>query len=167
MSTPLRSHAFAVASVLVALVVSGASAAEEPKRQALFVSAAQLAGHVKLTENGVALHQVATDPSATTLIIRRDKTGEVEVHTMINDIFVVESGHATVTVGGEVKDNHEIRPTEWRGGEISGGQNYELAAGDVLLIPAGLPHKVSLRAGDSFLYVTIKTPVHAAAADSH
>lgn len=166
MSTSLRPHVFAVATVLVALGAAGTSAAEEPRRLALYVSAAQLAGHVKLTENGVALHQVATDPSATTLIIRRDKSGEVEVHTLINDIFVVESGHATVTVGGEVKDNHEIRPTEWRGGEIAGGQNFELGAGDVLLIPAGLPHKVSLRAGESCLYVTIKTPVRAAAADS-
>ena len=75
-----------------------------------------------------------------------------------NDIYVVESGHAKITVGGQVTGNRETLPTEWLGGEISGGTDYSLAPGDVLFIPAGAPHKVLVSPKGSITYVLVKTP---------
>jgi hypothetical protein len=37
-----------------------------------------------------------------------------------DDIYVVKSGHAKITVGGQVTGNRETAPTEWRGCDISG-----------------------------------------------
>ena len=97
-------------------------------------------------------------PGGNVYIVRRDKNGEAEVHMALNDIFIVKSGHAKITVGGQVAGNRETAPTEWRGGEISGGTDYALAPGDVLFIPAGMPHKVLVPAKASITYVTVKTP---------
>ena len=91
-------------------------------------------------------------------ILRRDKTGETEIHMSFNDIYVVKSGHAKITVGGQVTGNRETPPTEWLGGEISGGTDYSLAPGDVLFIPAGVPHKVRVSPKASITYVLVKTP---------
>ena len=131
---------------------------DAPKAALKYVSAKALAAAVASATADPFVKEIAADPSATTLVIRREKTGEVEVHTVLNDIFVVESGHATVLVGGEVKGTHELKPTEWRGGEILGGERHEVAAGDLLLIPAGVPHQCILKPGDSIVYLTIKTP---------
>ena len=144
-----------------------ASYGDAPKAALKFVSAKDLAAAVAGATADPFVKEIAADPSATTLIIRREKTGEVEVHTALNDILVVESGHATVLVGGEVKGNHELKPTEWRGGEIGGGERHEIAAGDLLLIPAGVPHQCILKPGDSVVYLTIKTPAAAAGPTSH
>ena len=135
---------------------------DAPKAALKYVSAKDLAAAVAPATADPFAKEIAADPSATTLVIRREKTGEVEVHTVLNDIFVVESGRATVLVGGEVKGGHELKPTEWRGGEILGVERHEVAAGDLLLIPAGVPHQCILKAGDSIIYLTIKTPSKAA-----
>jgi uncharacterized protein YjlB len=60
-------------------------------------------------------------------------------------------------VGGQVSGNKETQPTEWRGGEISGGKDYSLAAGDVLFIPAGIPHRVLVAPKASVTYYAVKT----------
>jgi hypothetical protein len=67
-------------------------------------------------------------------------------------------GGLKITVGGQVTGNRETAPTECRGGEISGGTDYSLARGDVLFIPAGLPHKVLVSPKSSITYMTVKTP---------
>jgi len=163
MTAPATSALFCLA---VCAALAGASPpclADAPPAVTKYVAAKDLAAAVATANGGLVAREVAADPSATTLIIHRDASGEVEVHTVLNDIFVVESGHATVLVGGHVNGNHAVSPTEWRGGEIVGGERHELAAGDLLLIPAGEPHQCILKPGDTFLYLTIKTPSAAAA----
>ena len=51
-----------------------------------------------------------------------------------------------------------LQPTEWRGGEIDGGKDYSLSAGDVLFIPAGIPHRVLVAPKASVTYLAVKTP---------
>jgi mannose-6-phosphate isomerase-like protein (cupin superfamily) len=127
-----------------------------PKIQ--FFSAAQLKAQVAHSVKGIAGNQFLNGPGSIVYILRRDKTGEAEVHMAFNDIYVVESGHAKITVGGQVTGNRETLPTEWLGGEISGGTDYSLAPGDVLFIPAGAPHKVLVSPKGSITYVLVKTP---------
>jgi mannose-6-phosphate isomerase-like protein (cupin superfamily) len=123
-----------------------------------YFSAAQLAAEVAHPVDGLDFKTVSTSPESTILIARRDKTGEVEVHGTLDDILLVESGRATVTVGGRVTGNRQTEANEWRGGEQSGGREYAVAAGDLLLIPAGSPHLVTVAANASFTYLIVKTP---------
>jgi len=132
--------------------------ADETTPKTQFFSAAQLAAQVAHPVKGIAANQFLNGPGSNVYIIRRDKTAETEVHMAFNDIYVVKSGHAKITVGGQVTGNRETEPTEWRGGDISGGTDYSLAAGDVLFIPAGVPHKTIVSSKDSLTYVLVKTP---------
>ncbi len=124
-----------------ALIVaaSGRTAAAQTA-ESVYVPASQISALVMKTTQGVATAKVPTGPGTTLLAVRRMADGEVEVHTRLNDEFVVKSGHATVLVGGKVEGNHQTAPGEWRGGKVTGATAYVLGPGDVLWIPAGAPH---------------------------
>jgi mannose-6-phosphate isomerase-like protein (cupin superfamily) len=132
--------------------------ADETTPKIRYFSAAQLAAQVAHPVKGIAGSQFLNGPGSIVYILRRDKTGETEVHMAFNDIYVVQSGQAKITVGGQVTGNRETVPTEWLGGDISGGTDYSLAQGDVLFIPAGVPHKVLIPPKASITYVLVKTP---------
>jgi mannose-6-phosphate isomerase-like protein (cupin superfamily) len=153
----MRSKLVATSCLGLAFVLPCTAGETPSAAEARYVSSAQLDSQVTVTVKGVAVNQIPTDAGSTVLIVRRDSAGEVELHWRMNDIFVVKSGRATVTLGGRIEHNHEIAPSEWRGGEIIGGTKRELSAGDLLLIPAGVPHQVVVPTGGTFTYFAIKT----------
>jgi mannose-6-phosphate isomerase-like protein (cupin superfamily) len=126
-----------------------------PKIQ--YFTAAELIAQIAHPKDGLAAPQFLNGPGAHVYVIRRDKTGVTEVHMAFNDIIVVKSGRAKITVGGQVSGNKEEQPTEWRGGEIAGGKDYALSPGDVLFIPAGIPHRVLVAPKGSVTYLAVKT----------
>jgi mannose-6-phosphate isomerase-like protein (cupin superfamily) len=143
---------------LASLLGARVGKADDTAPKVQYFSAAQLLSQAAHPVDGVAAKQFMNVPGGNVYIVRRDKNGEAEVHTALNDIFIVKSGHAKITVGGQITGNRQTAPSEWRGGEISGGTDYPLAPGDVLFIPAGMPHKVMVSAKASITYVTVKTP---------
>lgn len=147
-----------LAGFLLSLACARAGFAGDAPPKIQFFSSAQLTALVAHPVKGIAANQFLSGPGSIVYVIRRDKTAEAEVHMAFNDIYVVKSGHAKITVGGQVTGNRETEPTEWRGGDISGGTDYSLAAGDVLFIPAGVPHKTIVSSKDSLTYVLVKTP---------
>jgi glc operon protein GlcG len=86
---------------------------------------------------------------------RRTGPGEVEYHESVVDVMHVVQGSATVVTGGEMIDPHEVAPGELRAESVDGGAAYELSDGDVLAIPAGVPHQFAA-ASDPFLYFVVK-----------
>lgn len=147
--------ALATAPLALAPAVAAAQDAAGPGR---YLSARQIAERLSKPVDGTVNFPVPTGPEATFLAARRDKAGDVEVHKANNDEFVVQSGHATVIVGGELTGAHETTPGEMRGGEIKGGTRYPMGPGDVLWIPAGQPHQVLPTAGETFIYFAAKFP---------
>jgi quercetin dioxygenase-like cupin family protein len=73
-------------------------------------------------------------------IFHRDKPGEVEVHTKDTDIFYILDGTATFATGGSMLDGKETAPAELRGTSIDGGVARQVTKGDVIIIPANVPH---------------------------
>src|SRR5918911_2934911 len=71
---------------------------------------------------------------------RRSGPGEVEFHSSVTDIMYVLDGEATVVTGGEMVDRRKIGPGEYRAAATRGGTTQRLARGDVMVIPAGVPH---------------------------
>lgn len=71
---------------------------------------------------------------------RRDGPGEAEVHLWDGDIMYVTEGTATLVTGGQIVTPKTTAPGEVRGPRIDGGTPRKIAAGDVIHIPAGVPH---------------------------
>ncbi len=70
----------------------------------------------------------------------RDKPGIAEIHELDTDIVYVLEGTATLVTGGTALDVKSIAPHELRGAAIDGGESRPLSAGDVVIIPNGVPH---------------------------
>jgi quercetin dioxygenase-like cupin family protein len=73
-------------------------------------------------------------------IFHRDKPGDVEVHTKDTDIFYILEGSATFTTGGSMLSGKETAPAELRGASIDGGVVRKVTKGDVIIVPANVPH---------------------------
>jgi quercetin dioxygenase-like cupin family protein len=85
--------------------------------------------------------------------IRREGDRRPEQHDAIDDVVYIQSGSATVLVGGEM-----LGRTGDLGTEILGGTQYSVARGDVLRIPAGTPHQYSASDGEHITYVLVRLP---------
>lgn len=86
---------------------------------------------------------------------RRVAPGVVELHTRDTDVFYIVQGDATFVTGGEGTNMHEVSPGEWRGKSIAGGTPHHLEAGDIIVIPNGVPHQFTSVNG-TFLYFVVK-----------
>lgn len=71
---------------------------------------------------------------------RREKPGIAEVHSVDADIVHVLAGTAALVTGGQAVNLKETAPGEFRGERIEGGATYQLKKGDVIIVPAGVPH---------------------------
>ncbi|MGA2928841.1 MAG: hypothetical protein ABSG43_23195 [Solirubrobacteraceae bacterium] len=89
---------------------------------------------------------------------RREAPGEVEYHAHTVDVMHVVQGAATVVTGGEMVGVRDAGDGELRAASITGGHDHELSAGDVLAVPAGVPHQFT-RVSDPFLYFVVKVEV--------
>lgn len=86
----------------------------------------------------------------------RSTSGGAEIHGHYDDIFIVKQGHATLTTGGTIIDPKTTPDGETKGSGISNGHVQELAAGDVVNIPAGTPHQLKIPEGVLFSTIVVK-----------
>jgi mannose-6-phosphate isomerase-like protein (cupin superfamily) len=148
--------------VMAALVLAAATlaAAAEPEGIVVWKSAELKAYGPKLAkkinEKKVADERIAKWGNHLAIIAHREGDGESEVHDGQADIFVVQSGEATLVLGGEVVGGRTTAPGETRGASISGGQRHALGAGDVVHIPARVAHQLLVAAGKEFTYFVVK-----------
>jgi quercetin dioxygenase-like cupin family protein len=63
-----------------------------------------------------------------------------EIHAREADLFFVIDGDATQMLGGAVVDGKETAPGQIRGSRTEGGATYQLRKGDVMWVPATMPH---------------------------
>jgi mannose-6-phosphate isomerase-like protein (cupin superfamily) len=70
----------------------------------------------------------------------REKAGQVEVHAKDTDFIYITDGSATFVAGGTIVGGKATRPGQLMGSDIQGGQIYHLSKGDVIVVPAGIPH---------------------------
>ena len=70
----------------------------------------------------------------------RNGTGQVEVHDRETDVMYVVDGEATIITGGTMIGGKVTASGQSRGTDIQGGHSQKLVKGDVMVIPAGIPH---------------------------
>jgi mannose-6-phosphate isomerase-like protein (cupin superfamily) len=88
----------------------------------------------------------------------RVKGGNIEVHVKERDVFYVVDGEATVIAGGKLVNPKETRAGQMTGTDIEGGETYHLTKGDVMTIPAGVPHWFKETNGIGYFVVKVKKP---------
>jgi glc operon protein GlcG len=150
-----------------AIGVSGASSADEDNELAVLGAAAveAAAGNGTATATHVPASELAELFSAGGLFLdvgaykldagRRAAPGEVEYHEQTADIMHVVAGTATVRTGGQLVAPRTVTPGELRAASTDGGTDHDLAPGDVLVVPAGVPHQFTA-VSDPFHYLVVK-----------
>ena len=83
----------------------------------------------------------------------REMDGVAEIHTLDTDLIYVLEGSATFITGGSVPDAKVIEPNELRGSAIVGGESRRVVKGDVIVVPAGVPHMFTQVQGPLNYYV--------------
>src|SRR3954447_12365751 len=86
-----------------------------------------------------------------TMLAHREQTGSSEVHQHEADIFVVEEGQASILTGGTLVNSRAEKAGELRGSSLTGGERHPLSAGDIIHIPAGVPHQLLVEKGNPFI----------------
>jgi|SRR5579883_1238101 len=113
----------------------------------LFVATAVMAGaagtakvtyvnHEKVAQGGALVRA----PDFLVEILTRTGPGQVEIHDKETDTFYVLNGEATFITGGTMLGGKVTGPNQQRGADIRGGETHHLSKGDVIAIPAGIPH---------------------------
>jgi mannose-6-phosphate isomerase-like protein (cupin superfamily) len=124
------------------------------KASALKAKETELIG--KMSDKKMASESLATFGNHSTMLAHREGDGEVEVHEKMADVFFIESGDATLIVGGTVVGGHPTAPGEIRGASITGGEKKTLGAGDAVHIPAKVPHQMLVANGKKVTYFVVK-----------
>ena len=151
--------------VVGAVGVSGASSADEDQELAVLGAEAAASGAAPLEASFFSHAQVTAKFQTGGLLLdtprlkvdagRRTAPGEVEYHERVTDVMRVVEGTATVLTGGAMVDPRAVGPGEVRARAIRGGSSHQVAAGDVLVVPAGVPHQF-VAVSDPFLYLVAK-----------
>ncbi len=89
-------------------------------------------------------------------VAHREGNGEAELHETQADVFVVESGEATLVVGGTMVEPRTTAPHEVRGVSIKDGVSKQLGPGDIVHIAPKTPHQLMVAAGKQFTYAVVK-----------
>lgn len=110
-----------------------------------------------LKATGAPYTQVIKGETYGALLLRREVSGDPELHVRLNDFFVVLSGEGRIEVGGRVTGERTVAPDEKRGRKLAGGALYEVRQGDILFVPANHWLQVLVARGKVLQAVIIKT----------
>ncbi len=92
-------------------------------------------------------------------LLYRDADGAPEQHDNIVDVVIVQSGEGSLQLGGTMVGKRAgSGPGEYVGTRLEGGERHPLGPGDVVHIPATIPHSFLVPAGKHFTYVLVKFP---------
>ena len=106
--------------------------------------------------DGSASETVDNFPHHYTMLAFRSRSGGGEMHENFADLFYILEGHGALITGGEVADAKTTAPGEVRGSAVKGGSRQEFKAGDVVHIPAGVPHQMLVPDGRTVTYFVVK-----------
>jgi len=106
--------------------------------------------------DGSASETLEKYPHHYTMLAFRQASGGGEMHQNFADVFFILDGHATVVTGGKIVDEKQTGAGEIRGKSVEGGSRQQVRAGDVVHIPAGMPHQTLVSSGETVTYFVVK-----------
>src|SRR5277367_3313373 len=82
------------------------------------------------------------------VLVHQDRDGDAGANEFLAELLVIESGEATLVVGGRIRER-----------SIEGGARTELSEGDVAHIPPNLAHQILVAPGKQVTYLLIRQRV--------
>ena len=143
-------------AIAVALVVAQAGSPTDRVWKSTEIENRGAALAKKLDAQKVASEVIATDGNRKFMVAHREGSGLAEVHDTEADVMMISKGQVTMVYGGTVVDGKTTAPGETRGSGIKGGTDVKLGPGDVLHIPAKVPHQMKLDPGTQVTYFVTK-----------
>jgi mannose-6-phosphate isomerase-like protein (cupin superfamily) len=110
----------------------------------------------KVDASGLATQTIKKYYTDYSMLAFRTQSGKAELHEKFADFYVVVAGDATLVSGGKMVNGATTAPGEVRGDSIQDGKETKLKKGDIVHIPANIPHQLLLSKGDSFQYFIVK-----------
>jgi mannose-6-phosphate isomerase-like protein (cupin superfamily) len=110
----------------------------------------------KKDASGLATQTLKKYTTDYSMLAYRSQSGKAELHEKFADFYVVIDGNATLISGGTMVNGAPTAPGEVRGDSIKGGKEMKLKKGDIVHIPANIPHQLTLAKGETFQYFIIK-----------
>jgi mannose-6-phosphate isomerase-like protein (cupin superfamily) len=152
----------AVCKILVSVFLLGSMEAYGQTMKSDHWSTAELLERAKHLQelaakgDGSASETLEKYPHHNTMLAFRQHSGGGELHEDFADIFFILEGRATLLTGGSLVEQKSTGPGEFRSNSVEGGSRQELKAGDVVHIPAGMPHQMLVAGGGSVTYYVVK-----------
>jgi mannose-6-phosphate isomerase-like protein (cupin superfamily) len=125
------------------------SSSSQTMAQALAADAAKDPHHF-------AVKQLSDFPNESFLLVHREADGSPELHETQVDVMFIQSGSATLVVGGTLLNAETVAPHEKRNGTIQGGTRQKLSAGGVVRVPVRTPHQLLLDGAHEITYFVVK-----------
>ena len=122
---------FASTTILIATIVVAWSAGS---------STVTYVSHDKVAAALAKGGSLVTAPDLLVSGSHRTGPGQVELHEKETDVLYVIDGAATFVTGGTMVGGKTNKPGQMLGTDIQGGETHHLTKGDVMVIPAGIPH---------------------------
>jgi mannose-6-phosphate isomerase-like protein (cupin superfamily) len=110
----------------------------------------------KTDASGTATQTIKKYSTDYSMLAFRTQSGKAELHEKFADFYVVVEGKATLVSGGTMVNGKSTAPGEVRGDSIQDGKETKLKKGDIVHIPANIPHQLTLTKGDTFQYFIVK-----------
>ena len=148
--------------LLASVLLVGAMGAHGQTMKSDHWSTAQLLKRAKHLQelaakgDGSASETLEKYPHHYTMLAFRQSSGGGELHQNFADIFFILDGRATIVTGGKLSDEKSTGPGEIRGKSVEDGTRQDVKAGDVVHIPAGMPHQTLVAQGDTVTYFVVK-----------
>ena len=148
--------------LLLSLLLAAPAAAQNADPTG-FATAAEVKAQVAAMDKamkpgqGFAWQPLVRDGDRSAAIEIWKKPGKPAVHPDQAEYAIVLAGAGTLISGGTLDTARVVKPDLTEGDRIVGGTTRRLAPGDVILVPAGVPHWFGIT-GDRLVLLGTKWP---------
>lgn len=152
-----------VTGMVVAALVAIPRAADDPPQFGMW-TASELKTHERDLSGRIGADHSARETLADYgdhrfRMLYRDADGNPEEHARVVDVVFVQGGRGTLVLGGTMIGRRAGGGDgEFVGTRLEGGSTHPLAPGDIVHIPATIPHSFLVPKGEHLSYVLLKFP---------
>jgi len=145
-----RAKLYAIAMLLASSCMASADVTFK------FISADDAARMAHANPPGKRPENIADGPTFNFSLRLRDKPGKVETHSHWNDEIIIQEGEVLLRYGGTSVNARQSAPGETVGDSIQDGKSVLMKPGDIVTIPAGMPHQMLVQT-PVMRYILFKT----------